>query len=57
MQLRRTSKIESARDFIDLLGEHGFDKLVYSESRVPVNPDKLPPSNSMFLNLLGLKEK
>ena len=57
MQLRRTSKIESVRDFIDLLAEHGFDKLVYSESRVPVNPDKLPPSNSMFLNLLGLKEK
>ena len=55
MQLRRTSKIESVRDFIDLLAEHGFDKLVYSESRVPVNPDKLPPSNSMFLNLLGVK--
>ncbi len=54
MQLKRTSKVE-AREFIDLLADHGFDKMVYSESRIPVNPNKLPPSNSMFLNLLGVK--
>ncbi|KKK60181.1 hypothetical protein LCGC14_3026920, partial [marine sediment metagenome] len=55
MQLRRSSKVESGKEFIDLLAEHGFDKLIYSELRTPVDRDKLPPSNSMFLNLLGVK--
>lgn len=54
-QLMRSSNIQSGRVFIDLLAEHGFSNMVYSERGVEVDPTQLPPPNGPFVNLIGVK--